>query len=72
MATALIPTLIFTLVLASILRERYQISDVLYGALLIYAGLSTMLPVIFMAKPVDFDLLPDSGHETETTVEPHP
>jgi len=71
-ATALIPTLIFTLVLASILRERYQISDVLYGALLIYAGLSTLLPVIFMAKPVDFDLLPDSGHETETTVEPHP
>ncbi len=71
-ATALTPTLIFTLVLATILRERYQISDALYGALLIYAGLSTMLPVIFMAKPVDFDLLPDSGQVPEAPVEPHP
>jgi Kef-type K+ transport system membrane component KefB len=57
-ATALVPTLIFTLVLASILRERYHISDVLYGALLIYAGMSTMLPAFFMTKPVDIDMLP--------------
>jgi len=71
-ATALTPTLIFTLVLAGILRERYQISDVLYGALLIYAGLSTMLPVIFMAKPVNFDLLPESGQVPETPIEPRP
>ena len=37
-AAALMPTLIFTLVLARILRERFHVSDVLYGALLIYAG----------------------------------
>ncbi len=53
-ATALTPTLIFTLVLATILRERFHISAELYAALLIYAGLSTMLPSLFLAKPVDF------------------
>ncbi len=54
-ATALAPTLIFTLVLATILRERFQISDTLYGALLIYAGISTVLPSLVLAKAVNFD-----------------
>ena len=58
-AAALTPTLIFTLVLASILRERFQISDALYGGLLIYAGMTTMLPSMVMARPVDFDMLPE-------------
>lgn len=47
-AAALTLTLIFTLVLASILRERFHISDALHGGLLIYAGMSTMLPVLFV------------------------
>jgi Kef-type K+ transport system membrane component KefB len=54
-ATALAPTLIFTLVLATILRERFQISDTLYGALLIYAGISTALPSLVLARAVDFN-----------------
>lgn len=54
-AAALTPTLIFTLVIAGILRERFQISDTLYGALLIYAGLTTMLPALVLRKPVGFD-----------------
>lgn len=58
-AAALTPTLIFTLVLATILRERFQISDALYGGLLIYAGMSTMLPSLVMTRPVDFDMLPE-------------
>ncbi|MEO7938838.1 MAG: cation:proton antiporter [Burkholderiaceae bacterium] len=53
-ATALTPTLVFTLVLATILRERFQVSDAIYGALLIYAGTSTMLPSLLLARPVDF------------------
>ncbi len=56
-AAALTPTLIFTLVLATILRERYGISEALYGALLIYAGLTTLLPSLALSRPVDFDLL---------------
>jgi len=71
-ATALTPTLIFTLVLASILRERFQIPDTLYGALLIYAGMSTILPAMLMTKPVDFDLLPEENPAPELPVETRP
>ena len=56
-AAALTPTLIFTLVLAGILREKFQLPDAVYGGLLIYAGLSTMLPSLVMSRPVDFDLM---------------
>jgi len=52
-AAALTPTLIFTLVLATILRERGAISDALFGGLLLYAGLNTMLPSILLRTPFD-------------------
>ena len=65
MPAALTPTLIFTLVLATILRERFGISATLYGALLIYAGLATMLPSLVMRKPVDFNMLPDEAPKPE-------
>lgn len=73
-ATALTPTLIFTLVLATILRERFGISDALYGALLFYAAVSTVLPSLVLGKPVDFDLtLPGRerppGHPDEDAAE---
>lgn len=51
----LAPTLIFTLVLAGILRDRYGIPETLYGALLVYACLSTALPSVMKGKTVDFD-----------------
>ena len=54
-ATALMPTLIFTLVLATILRERFQIPDALYGALLVYAAISTLVPSLVLAKAINFD-----------------
>jgi hypothetical protein len=41
-------------VLATILRERFQITDTLFGALLVYAALSTLLPSFVLAKSVDF------------------
>jgi Kef-type K+ transport system membrane component KefB len=53
-ATALTPTLIFTMVLATILRERYRLSDDYFGALLVYAAATTLLPSILLAKPADF------------------
>lgn len=58
-AAALSPTLIFTLVLAGILHERYGIPDLVYGGLLVYAAVATVLPSLLLARPVDFDLLPD-------------
>ena len=55
-AVALTPTLIFTLVLATILRERYGISETMYGALLVYAAISTALPSFVLTTPIDFDV----------------
>lgn len=51
----LTPTLIFTLVLATILRQRYQLSDPLYGALLVYTLVNTILPSFILPQPIDFD-----------------
>lgn len=52
-AIALTPTLIFTLVLAAILRQRFHITDTLYGGLLVYAGTSTLLPAFALAQRAD-------------------
>lgn len=54
---ALAPTLIFTLVLATILRERYGIADSWYGALLIYAGATTLIPSLFLSRPFEIEIV---------------
>jgi Kef-type K+ transport system membrane component KefB len=43
-ATALLPTLVFTLVLCELLRDRYFAPDFLVGALVVYAVVNTTLP----------------------------
>ncbi len=43
-SVALVPTLIFTLVTAGILHEEFHIDDALYGGLLLYAAITTILP----------------------------
>ena len=55
-SVALVPTLIFTLVVAAILRERFGISDTIYCALLVYAAASTALPSFLLARLIDIDL----------------
>jgi len=52
-AAALTPTLIFTLVLATILRERGAITDAMFGGLLLYAGINTLLPSFILRAPFD-------------------
>ena len=47
-AVALIPTLIFTLVIAEILHEDFHIDNALYGGLLVYAAVSTILPSLVL------------------------
>lgn len=56
---ALAPTLIFTLVLAAILRARFGIPDMYYGGLLLYAALNTLLPSLVFRTPFDVDPLED-------------
>jgi len=47
-AIALEPTLIFTLVIAGILHEEFHINDALYGGLLVYAAVTTILPSLVL------------------------
>jgi Kef-type K+ transport system membrane component KefB len=56
-ATALVPTLIFTLVLATILHEQFALPDTWYGALLVYAALSTILPALLLSRPFEIDVV---------------
>ena len=58
------PTLIFTLVIAGILRDRFALPSPLFGALIVYAVLDTTLPgLILRSAPPVFDepTLPDEG-----------
>jgi Kef-type K+ transport system membrane component KefB len=53
---ALLPTLVFTLVLSDILRTRFGASGTLLGALVVYTVLNTMIPAFALsAKPPAFE-----------------
>lgn len=56
-SVALAPTLVFTLVLAQILHARFEIADELFGALVLYTILNTLLPSLVLRKPFDIDPL---------------
>jgi Kef-type K+ transport system membrane component KefB len=49
---SLTPTLVFTLVLADILRERYGLPSYLFGALIVFSLLNTMIPGFILRKNV--------------------
>ncbi len=48
--TALLPTLVFTLVLADILRERFSVKPELVGGLVVFTIINTMLPAFLLRK----------------------
>ncbi|HEY7026339.1 MAG TPA: cation:proton antiporter [Gemmatimonadales bacterium] len=48
---AISPTLVFTLVIAEILRQRYALSDTLFGALIVYTLVTTLLPAFILRVP---------------------
>jgi Kef-type K+ transport system membrane component KefB len=59
---AMIPTLVFTLVLSEILRDRFGGSVTLVGALIIYTVMNTMIPAFVLGTPPpEFD----SVHATD-------
>ena len=54
--SALVPTLVFTLVIISILRERFGLSGALAGGLVLYTILNTLLPAFVLhGEPADFE-----------------
>ena len=54
-AIALAPTLVFTLVIAEILHARFGLPDAIFGALILYTVLNTMLPSLVLRQPFDID-----------------
>jgi Kef-type K+ transport system membrane component KefB len=53
---SLVPTLVFTLVLADMMRTRFGAPDYLIGGLILYAVVNTTLPAFLLrAKPPEFE-----------------
>lgn len=50
-ALPLLPTLVFTLVIAGILRDRFALSPALFGALIVYTMVNTALPGLVLGTP---------------------
>lgn len=58
----MLPTLVFTLVLAQLMREWFDISNAIYGGLILYAIANSLLvSFVFRAAEPDFstDILAD-------------
>ena len=54
---SMLPTLVFTLVIADILRERFGLSPALFGGLIVYTLANTLIPSLVLR-------LPPQGFET--------
>lgn len=67
-AVSLTPTLIFTLVLAQLLHERFHIPSELYAGLLIYAAINTLLPSLLLKSGFDMAQAepPRDGHTSSS------
>jgi Kef-type K+ transport system membrane component KefB len=50
-AVPLLPTLVFTLVLAGILRDQFAVPAEIFGALIVYTILNTVLPGLVIGAP---------------------
>jgi len=59
-SVALAPTLVFTLVIAEVLHSRFAIPGALFGGLVLYTTLNTLLPSLLLRQPFDIDPL-DAG-----------
>ncbi len=56
-AVPLLPTLVFTLVLAEILRDRFSAPPMIFGGLIVYTLLNTLVPGFALGAPtVSFDV----------------
>lgn len=59
---SMLPTLVFTLVIAEILRERYGIPAELFGGLIVYTLANTLIPgFVLRLPPQGYDLLHSTG-----------
>ncbi len=72
---SVVPTLVFTLVIAELLRERYTVGPALYGGLVMYAIANTVLPTLLLRVPpplYDQPELPELGGLPPVAIPPMP
>jgi Kef-type K+ transport system membrane component KefB len=72
-AVPMMPTLVFTLVLATMLRDRFAVAPWLFGALIVYAMLTTLLPGLVLGTPTptfDAPELPDAESHEDAPLPP--
>ena len=62
-SVALAPTLVFTLVIAEILHARFHVPGWLFGGLVLYTVLNTMLPSLLLRQTFDIDPLDARGYD---------
>ena len=61
-AIALAPTLVFSLVIAEILRDRFAVPDYIFGAIIVYTVLNTTLPGLLLGRSLpELDVLDEVG-----------
>jgi len=73
-ATALLPTLVFSLVLLGILRAEYGLEGRIVGAVMVYTLLATLLPGFLLrrARGARLDVAPETAPETADDAGPTP
>lgn len=72
-STALIPTLVFTLVISDLLRSRFAAPDFVFGGLIVYTVLNTLVPALFMgAPPPEFEAVEAPDPVPEQSESPWP
>jgi Kef-type K+ transport system membrane component KefB len=64
---SLVPTLVFTLVLADILKIRYDVGPELFGALIVYALVNTTIPGLVLKAPAVEFTAPEAPREGDPT-----
>lgn len=64
---SMVPTLVFTIVIAGILRDQFALSGELYGALILFTVINTAIPgIVLHAPPLEFEA-PTVPRETPAT-----
>jgi Kef-type K+ transport system membrane component KefB len=70
-SVAMAPTLVFTLVLAQVLHARFDIPGALFGGLVLYTVLNTLLPSLLLKQTFDIDPLdPPAVPHPEDALDP--
>jgi Kef-type K+ transport system membrane component KefB len=69
-AIAMLPTLVFGLVLAKILRDRFAVSPTIFGGLILYTLVTTIFPVVVFRRALPDDDMPHVPELQEAAPDP--